>query len=342
MKKCALICILLVLTAAFAYRTSAQEKQVLDLVQTIPIPGLKGRIDHMDVDVEGQRLFMAGLETGTVEVVDLHSAKWLQSIPGFKKPQGIVYVPALKKLIVASGDDGMVRVIRGDTLQLLTAIHLDLGANRVAYDSDRKLLYVGYGGKDAGKTYGEVAVIDVTTDEKVADIQVAAHPSQLLLDSSGQRLFVFVSVLSQVQVIDTASRKVLAAWPVSSQRNGDGAIEDSAHRLFLGTHTPPRMIVMDSRTGKEIASLPTVEGMDGVFFDSARRRIYVSGGRENATGNVIIYQQQNADQYQTLATIPTRAGAGTSFWSPELNRYYVAAPSSGQEQAAILVFAPQP
>jgi hypothetical protein len=129
---------------------------------------------------------------------------------------------------------------------------------------------------------------------------------------------------------------------VSSQRNGDGAIDDSAHRLFLGTHTPPRMIVMDSRTGKEIASLSTVEGMDGVFFDAARRRIYVSGGRENATGNVIIYQQENAEQYQTLATIPTSAGAGTSFWSPELNRYYVAAPSSGQEQAAILVFAPQP
>jgi DNA-binding beta-propeller fold protein YncE len=342
MKKHFMICACLLLEGAFAYRARAQEKHVFDLVETISIPKLKGRIDHMDVDVRGQRLFIAGLENGTVEVLDLHSAKWLESIPGFKKPQGIVYVPALKKLIVASGDDGMLRVFRGDTLQPLTTIHLDLGANRLVYDSERKLLYVGYGGKDAGKTYGEVAVVDVTTDQKVADIPVAAHPSQLLLDSAGQRLFVFVSVLNQVQVVDTASRKVLATWPVSSQRNGDGAIEASAHRLFLGTHTPPRMIVMDSRTGKEIASLPTVEGMDGVFFDATRHRIYVSGGRENASGNVIIYQQQNADQYQTLATIPTRAGAGTSFWSPELNRYYVAAPSSGQEQAAILVFAPQP
>jgi hypothetical protein len=43
--------------------------------------------------VQGKRLFIAGLENGTVEVVDLHSGKWLQSIPGFKKPQGIVYVP---------------------------------------------------------------------------------------------------------------------------------------------------------------------------------------------------------------------------------------------------------
>ena len=342
MKKCMMICTLLLLTATLAHRTISQEKHALVLVQTISVPDLRGRIDHMDVDVQGRRLFIAGLENGTVEVVDLHSGKWLQSIPGFKKPQGIVYVPALKKLIVASGDDGMVRVFRGDTLQLLTTVHLDFGANRLVYDSERRLLYVGYGGKDAGKTYGEVAVIDVATDQKVADIQVAAHPSQLLLDSAGQRLFVFVSVLSQVQVVDTVSRKVFATWSVSSQRNGDGAIEDSAHRLFLGTHTPPRMIVMDSRTGKEIASLPTVEGMDGVFFDAARRRIYVSGGRENATGNVIIYQQENTDHYQTLATIPTRAGAGTSFWSPDLNRYYVAAPSSGQEPAEILVFAPEP
>jgi DNA-binding beta-propeller fold protein YncE len=294
----------------------------------------------MDVDVQGQRLFVAGLENGSLEVVDLRAGKHLKSVPGFKKTQGIAYVRSLNKLFVASGDDGMLRVFRGDTLELLDAIKLELGPNRVTYDPHSQILYVGYGGKDAGKDYGQVGIIDAKTDKHIGDIKVDAHPAELLLNESGKTLFVFVSAASKVQVVDTQKREVVSTWPVSSQRNGDGAFDEKTHRLFIGTRTPPQMIVMDSQTGKEIASQPTVDGMDGVYFDAAHHRVYVSGGRDEGVGYVFVYQQKDADHYDTIAKIPTRPGAGTSFWSPERNRYYVAAPASDNEPAAILVFEP--
>jgi hypothetical protein len=325
------------LLSASAY---AQEHAPLRLVQTIPLPNVKGRIDHMDVDVKGKRLFVAGLENGSVEVVDLQAGKWLKSIPGFKKTQGIAYVPSLNKLFVASGDDGMVRVFRGDTLDLLDSIKLDLGPNRVAYDPHTQLLYVGYGGKDAGKDYGEIGIIDAKTDKHVGDVKVEAHPSELLLDQSGKRLYVFVSVASVVQVVDTNKREVVSTWPTSSKRNGDGALDEKNHRLLIGTRTPPEMIAMDSQTGKQVANLPTAESMDGVYFDAVRRRVYVSGGRDNDVGYVFAYQQKDADHYETIDKIPTKSGAGTSFWSPELSRYYVAAPTHDNDEAAILVFEP--
>jgi hypothetical protein len=102
------------------------------------------------------------------------------------------------------------------------------------------------------------------------------------------------------------------------------------------------MVVMDSRDGKEIASLPTVEGMDGVYFDARKKRVYVSGGRGFEVGSISVYQQTEAKQYKSIGDIPTKAGAGTSFWSPELNRYYVAAPAQNGAQASVLVFQPQP
>jgi hypothetical protein len=102
------------------------------------------------------------------------------------------------------------------------------------------------------------------------------------------------------------------------------------------------MIVMDSRNGKEVGDLPTVEGMDGVYFDPRLKRIYVSGGRDYDVGYVFVYQQKDPDHYETIGKIPTKSGAGTSFWSPELNRYYVAAPAHDNEEAAILVFEPEP
>ena len=54
-----------------------------------------------------------------------------------------------------------------------------------------------------------------------------------------------------------------------------------------------------------------------------------------------MHRQKDADHYETIGKIPTRDGAGTSFWSPELDRYYVAAQATDKEQAAILVYAPQ-
>jgi WD40 repeat protein len=323
-------------------RLAAQDNTPLRLVQTIPMPNVKGRIDHMDVDVKGKRLLVAGLENGSVEVVDLAAGKWSKSIPGFKKTQGIAYLPSLNKIFVASGDDGMLRVFRGDTLELLDSLKLELGPNRVAFEPNSEILYVGYGGKDAGKDYGQVGIIDAKTDKSLGDIKVEAHPAELLLDKSGKTLYVFISAASKVQVVDTKKREVVATWSTSSQRNGDGAFDEKIHRLFIGTRTPPQMIVMDSGSGKEVAVLPTVEGMDGVYFNEKQKRIYISGGRDNDVGYIFIYQQKDADHYEAIGKIPTRSGAGTSFWSPELNRFYVGAPASDKQEAAILVFEPQP
>ena len=316
-------------------------KQPFRLVQTISLPNVKGRLDHMDVDVKRKRLFVAGLENGTLEVVDLQAGKWVRSIPGFEKPQGALYVPELNKLFVASGDDGMLRVFWGDTLDLLDPIQLDRGPNRVVYEPHSKLVYVGYGGKDAGKDYGEIGIIDAKNDKHIGDIKVVAHPSELLLDKSGTTLFVLVSAANRIQVVDTSKRQVVSTWQVSSQHPGDAAFDELTSRLFIGTRTPPEMIVMDSKSSKEVAHLPTADGMDGVYFDPPRKRVYVSGGRELSSGFVYVYQQTDADHYEIVGKVTTRGGAGTSLWSPALNRYYVAAPANEGADAAILVYAPR-
>src|SRR5258708_35315356 len=112
MKRISLTCSMTLALCCLAatVRIGAQAGQPLRLVQTIPMPDVKGRLDHMNVDVDGKRLFVAGLENGSVEVIDLQGAKWVRSIPGFKKPQGIAFVPSQNKLFVASGADGMLPV----------------------------------------------------------------------------------------------------------------------------------------------------------------------------------------------------------------------------------------
>jgi hypothetical protein len=335
-----LVAILLVSAFPTIARCQDNGREPFRRVQTISMPNVKGRLDHMDVDARGKRLFVAGLENGTLEVVDLQVGKRVRSIPGFKKPQGALFVSELNKLFVASGDDAMLRVFRGDTLDLLDSIQLEPGPNRVVYEPHAKIVYVGYGGKDAGKDYGEVGIIDARGDKHIGDIKVSAHPSELLLNNSGTTLFVFISVANQLQSVDTNKRQAVSTWKVTSEHPGDAAYDEPNSRLFAGTRTPAEMIVMNSQSGKEIAHLATAEGMDGVYFDRKRKRVYVSGGRELPNGFAYAYQQKDADHYETLGNISTRSGAGTSFWSPELDRYFVAAPANDKQDAAILVYEP--
>jgi hypothetical protein len=78
-----------------------------------------------------------------------------------------------------------------------------------------------------------------------------------------------------------------------------------------------------------------------LWYDAGHKHVYASGGRGFEVGFVYIYLQKDADHYELIAKVPTAPGAGTSFWSPELNRFYVAAPANDKEGAAILVFEPQ-
>src|SRR5215510_11531964 len=100
-KKTVLMFVLCVVDCVLS--VNSQSKAPLTLIQTIPLPGVEGRIDHLSVDLKGQRLFIAALGNNTLEVVDLAQGKRIRSIAGLREPQGVVYVPELDQVVVANG-----------------------------------------------------------------------------------------------------------------------------------------------------------------------------------------------------------------------------------------------
>jgi DNA-binding beta-propeller fold protein YncE len=252
-----------------------------------------------------------------------------------QKPQGVWFVPALKKLFVASGNDGMCRVYNGDALALIDSIKLDLGADLVGYNPRSKLLYVGYGGEDAKKDFGNVAIIDARKDKHIGDILTKAHPGGILVDDPGRRVYITIPATSEVAVIDAKSNQIIKSWKaIEAQRTVTLALDSANGRLFVGTRTPGHIIVYDIVSFNKVADFPAVGLMDGMFFDAGRKRLYVSGGE----GFVDVFQQRDADHYDSLARIPTASIARTSLFVPELNRYYVAVPRNGDHGAEIRVY----
>ena len=309
----------------------------LQLVQTIPL-SVEGRLDHLTADVKGMRLFVAALGNNTVEVIDLRAGKRVNSLTGPQKPQGVWYVPELKKLFVTSGNDGMCRVYNGKTLELIESIKLDLGADLVGYNPRSKLLYAGYGGEDAKKDYGNVAIIDARKNKHIGDIRTKVHPGGILVDDSGRRIYITLPATSEVAVIDAKSNEIVKSWEaVEAKRTVTFALDSANSRLFVGTRTPGHIIVYDTASFKKVADFPAVGLLDGMFFDAGRKRLYVTGGE----GFVDVFQQRNADSYEPLARIATGPTARTSLFVPELNRYYVAIPRNGDKGAEIRVYEPQ-
>src|SRR5664279_819069 len=132
-----------VLILLLAVNSLAAESAMLQLVQIIPLPNVEGRIDHMAVDVPGQRLFIAALGNSSIEVVDLREGKRLRGLGGFHEPQGVAWISDRGQIFVASGGDETCHVVNGSSF-VATAIggRID-DADNVRYDAAAHRVYVG-------------------------------------------------------------------------------------------------------------------------------------------------------------------------------------------------------
>ena len=323
------------------HATPPQEGTQLRLVETIPMPGVQGRLDHSAADVKGKRLFVAALgdNQNTVEVIDLKSSKRVASIPGQSKPQGVFYSADFKKLFVANGTDGTCKIFDANTLKLIDSLTVGGDADHVGYDPATKYLYVGGGDAKAGV----LSVFDTRTNKHVEDIKTDARPGGIKFDKASGRIFVTLAGATNLGVVDKEKRQQVATWPVSGvQGNVALAFDEKGHRLFAGSRTPPMISVFDIASGKQISQVEGIAGIDDLWYDARHKRLYASGGRGVDVGYVYVYRAKSADEYELAGKISTAAGAGTSLWVPEMNRLYVAAPADDKQDARVMVFEAQP
>jgi DNA-binding beta-propeller fold protein YncE len=323
---------LLLALAVIGLDVQAEESPPLRMVQTIALPNVEGRIDHLTVDLKGQRLFIAALGNNTVEVVDLQAGKRIQSIVGFQEPQGIAFISEFNKLFLANGKSGACDVFDGSSLKRVKSLKLPDDADNIRYDAAKRHIFVGYGG-------GGLAMIDAASGDRIGEIKLKGHPESFQLEKSGPRIFVNIPTARQIAVVDREKRAVTASWPTGdAAANYPMALDETRHRLFIGFRKPARLVVVDTESGKVVAQLESPGDADDIFYDGSRRRVYVSGGE----GSVGIFQQKDADHYEAIARSPTAAGARTALFVPELNRLYLAVPHRGSQRAEVWVYEAQP
>ena len=297
----------------------------LQLKQAIPLRGVEGRIDHLDLDAANERLFVCALGNNTAEVLDLRKGERVHSISGLGAPQGVVYISELNRLFIANDKGGVCHIYDAKSWQLMGKVDFQNDADNVRYDSAAKQIYVGFGS-------GGIGIINAADGKRVGSIKLAAHPEAFELEKHGHRIFVNVPNAGHVAVIDRDKSEVTATWKTDGAvANFPMALDEANHRLFIGCRVPSKLVVLNTESGEVVASLGISGDPDEIFYDGKRHRLYAICG----AGYVEIIEQADPNTYKPTAKVPTANGARTGLFAPERDNLFVAVPHHGSQAAEI-------
>jgi DNA-binding beta-propeller fold protein YncE len=331
--------LVLMLLGAFLAQLCAQKKSTsanpapLVLTGAIPLPNVKGRIDHFGFDSAGNRLFVSALGNNTVEIIDIGAQLVIHSISGVPAPQGVVYSPETNKLFVGS-DKGKLYIYDGTTFDLIASIDFGDDVDNLRYDPAEKRIYVGYGDEKTGA----IGIVDAPTNKRLAEeFKLGAHPESFQLAASGPNIYVNLPDLNQIAVVNRSTHSI-TRWPITFGGNFPMALDESDQRLFVATRAPARLAVFDTNSGRLVTALPTVQDADDLYYDSARKRVYVSGGE----GYISVFQQDDADHYKLLSKVDAALGARTAGYFGKgrkgFDRFYVAVPARANHGAEVWIY----
>jgi YVTN family beta-propeller protein len=303
---------------------------VLQLEAKIPLGNVAGRIDHMAIDLERNRLFVAELGNDSVGVVDLNAKKVVQRISGLKEPQGVAYIRLNDSLYVANGGDGSVRVFHGPDYSPARRIDLGADADNIRADLPANRILVGFGS-------GAVATIDLRDNTKTNTFVLKAHPESFQLDAASGQLFVNLPNSRTIAVLDANNGKETHTWPLRHGGNFPMALDPERKRVLVAFRNPAKLAAFDWEIGGLAGEVDICGDADDVFMDQKHNRIYVTCG----AGFIDVLRTDDA-KYSRVAQVPTVAGARTGLFVPEMDRLLLGVRAGFKEPAAIWVYRTAP
>ena len=277
--------------------------------KTIHIGGPGGK-DYLTVDPPTHRLYVArGRHTN---VIDTETGKLVADITGQGNAHGVALVPAAGRGFISDGGAdrkaGAVVVFDLKTNNILGTIPAAGDSDGIIFDSFSKQVLVVSGDGNALQTLKPD--IDLRNGKLDPPIPLGGAPEFLASDEAG-RVFVNLEDKNEVAVVDIASRKVTARWPVAPGGSPVGmSIDTRKHRIFIGCRKPQKLIVMSTVDGKVIADLPIGATVDATKFDAGEA---FASSRDGA---LTVAAESSPGQFSVMQTVKTPDGANTMALDP--------------------------
>jgi DNA-binding beta-propeller fold protein YncE len=282
--------------------------------------GGEGGWDYLTIDTTSNRLF---LSRGThVMVVDLGRDSIIGDIPNTPGVHGIALAPELNRGFTSNGRDSSVTIFDYKTLAQISVVKIP-GRNpdAILYDPATKRVFTFNGGT------GNATVIDATNGNVVGTVDLGGKPETGVVNRG--RVYVNVEDKGEIVVFDAQTLAVYAHWALAPCEEPTGLAIDRVHqRLFAGCGNKV-MAVVDTRTGKVVATPPVGAGVDASGFDPASQLVFTSNGE----GSITVVHEDTPDKYTVVETVPTQRGARTMTVNPKTHRLYTVSADFGPAPA---------
>jgi len=281
------------------------------LIKEIPVGG-DGGWDYLSVDEAGRRLYVSH---GTkVVVIDIDKDAVVGEIGDAQGVHGIAIAPELKRGFSSNGRENKAGIVDLETLKTLSKVDTGQNPDGMVYEPGKQEVYM-FNGRGQSAT-----VIDAKAGTVVATIPLDGKPEFPAADPKAGRVYDNLEDKSVVVAIDTGTHAVVNRWPVAPGEEPSGmAIDVAHHRLFLGCGNK-LMVMMDSTTGKVVATVPIGDGVDATAFDPGTLLAFSSNGE----GTVTIAKEEKPDKLTVVQTLVTEPRARTMTLDPKTHRIYLA------------------
>jgi YVTN family beta-propeller protein len=283
--------------------------------------GGEGSWDYLIYDQDGRRLFIT---RGThVMVVDTTSLKVSGDIPDLSGIHGVALAPELNRGFVSNGGDNSVTIFDLKTLKKLDSVKVGERPDAILYDPFSKRVFT-FNAKSQDST-----VLEAATGKVAGTVPLGGKPEFPATDGKG-KLYVNIEDKNQIAEVDVTKLAVLHTWSIAPCEEPSALAFDVAHhRLFSGCHNK-MMAVVDSNSGKVVASVPIGEGVDAGRFNPNTQEVFMSCGE----GVLTIIHEDSPDKYSVRQNLPTVPGARTMALDQESDVAYLVTAQREDKPAA--------
>lgn len=286
------------------------------LLKEIPVGG-EGGWDYLAVDQYARRLYVS--HTTKVVVIDIDKDTVAGEIADTPGVHGIAIAPKLGLGFTSNGRENKASVFDLKTLKTNSKVDTGDNPDAILFEPGQQEVYT-FNGRGNSAT-----VFEAMTGKVVATISLSGKPEYAVAYPAAGRVYNNIEDKSEVAVIDTKTHKVVSTWPIAPGEEPSGMAFDAQHqRLFLGCGNK-MMVMMDSTSGKVVASVPIGEGVDATKFDSATQLAFCSCG----DGTVTIAHEDSPDKLTVVQTLKTEPRAKTMALDPKTHKIYLASAKFG-------------
>ena len=280
-----------------------------------PLPG-DGGWDYLSVDPAAHLLYQS--RATHVAIVDIVSGKIVGDIADTPGVHGIALAADLGRGYISAGTTNRVKVFDLRTRAVIDNIAVGAKPDAILYDPYTHRVVAFNGGSD------NASVIDTATNTVVETIALGGGPEFAQSDAAGH-LYVNLEDKNQLAVIDMAALKVTAHWALPGCDGPSGLALDVAHQRSFSVCSNAAMTILDTQTGRAVATLPIGQFVDGAQFDPDSQNAFSSNGE----GTLTVVHESDPEHFAVIQTLATAKGARTSALDPATHRLYLPTASFG-------------